>query len=156
MTESVTNWTHRNTMGRVIVTVGVGYSSDADQVRDILLSCAKEHELVLEDPAPAVYFMDYGADALIFDLRCYLADIGYMLVVSSDLRFEALRKLRAAGIEIPFSQRDLHIRSVPESLERAFAGAGSGKASATKAAASKAAARPRRSRKPSARQKDME
>lgn len=154
ITDAVTNWTHRNTMGRVIVTVGVGYNSDADQVRDILLSCATEHELVLEDPAPAVYFMDYGADALIFDLRCYLADIGYMLSVSSDMRFEALRKLRAAGIEIPFAQRDLHIRSVPESLEKAFST--QGKPARSSPAKTASATRRKRTPKTAARQKDME
>jgi potassium-dependent mechanosensitive channel len=111
ITEPVTNWYHRNKQGRVIITVGVSYGSDPEQVRDLLLECAREHSLVIDNPEPQVFFMDYGADALIFDLRAYLADIGYMLSVSSDLRFAILKKFREAKIEIPFPQRDLHIKS---------------------------------------------
>lgn len=111
ITEAVTNWTHRNTRGRIIVNVGVAYDSDPVQVRELLLQCAKEHPLVLDQPEPQVYFLDFGSDALMFDLRAYLAEIGNTLVVSSDLRFAILRALREANIEIPFPQRDLHIKS---------------------------------------------
>jgi potassium-dependent mechanosensitive channel len=111
ITEPVTNWYHRNKQGRVTITIGVSYSSDPEQVRDLLHRCAREHPLVLDTPAPQIFFMDYGADALIFDLRVFLADIGQTLTVSSDLRFAILKELRHAGIEIPFPQRDLHIRS---------------------------------------------
>lgn len=112
--ETVTNWTHRDTQGRVIITIGVDYGVDPELVREILLEAAHEHELVLDDPGPVVYFMDYGADALVFDLRCYLGDIGYMMSVSSELRFTILRKMREREIEIPYPQRDLHIKSLPE------------------------------------------
>jgi small-conductance mechanosensitive channel len=67
--------------------------------------------MVLDQPEPAVYFLDFGSDALMFDLRAYLAEIGNTLVVSSDLRFAILRALRDAKIDIPFPQRDLHIKS---------------------------------------------
>ncbi len=113
ITEAVTNWTHRNTKGRIIVAIGVGYDSDPVQVRDILVGCAKAHPLVLDDPEPQAYFLDFGADALMFDVRAYLADIGNTLSVSSDLRYSILQALRDASIEIPYPQRDLHIKSGP-------------------------------------------
>lgn len=111
ITESVTNWNHRDSKGRITIAVGVGYSSDPDHVREILMESAKAHTLVIEHPAPQVLFMDYGSDALIFELRAYLADVTYSLSTASDLRFDILRRLREAGIEIPFPQRDLHIKS---------------------------------------------
>ena len=111
ITDNVTNWTHENKTGRIIVAVGVGYNSDPEQVKEILLECAKEHRLVLGRPAPAVFFMDFGANSLDFQLRCFLADINYSLSVTSELRFSILAALREANIEIPFPQHDIHIRS---------------------------------------------
>ena len=116
ITDPVTNWTHTNTLGRIIISIGVGYNSDPDEVREILLSCAEEHTGILRMPAPVVYFMDFGADALQFQLRAFLADINYCMEVQSELRFACLRKFRKAGIEIPYPQRDLHIRSGLESF----------------------------------------
>jgi small-conductance mechanosensitive channel len=111
---TVRNWVLGGTMGRVSLAIGVGYGSDADQVREVLLACAEDHELVLAYPEPAVFFIDFGDSALIFRLDAYLADIGKGFGVRSDLRFEILRRFREAGIEIPFPQRDLHIRTSDE------------------------------------------
>ena len=111
ITDNVTNWTHGNKSGRIIVPVGVGYDSDPDQVEKILLECAKDHRFILGRPAPVVYFMDFGASSLDFQLRCFLGDINNALTVSSELRFEILKALRKANIEIPYPQQDLHIRS---------------------------------------------
>jgi small-conductance mechanosensitive channel len=111
ITDNVTNWTHGNKSGRIIVPVGVAYDSDPDQVRDILLECANAHKMVLGRPAPVVYFMDFGASSLDFQLRCFLGDINYALSVTSELRFEVLRALRKANVEIPYPQQDIHIRS---------------------------------------------
>ena len=111
ITDPVTNWTRQNKMGRIIVPIGVGYNSDPDQVRDILLNCADKNSGILRRPAPIVYLMDFGADALVFQLRAFLADINYSVSVQSELRFAILKALRAAKIEIPFPQRDVHIKS---------------------------------------------
>jgi small-conductance mechanosensitive channel len=111
---TVRNWVLGGTMGRVSLFVGVGYGSDADQVREILLACAEDHELALAFPEPAVFFIDFGDSALMFRLDVYLADIGKGFGVRSDLRFDLLRRFREAGIEVPFPQRDLNIRSSDE------------------------------------------
>ncbi|MEZ5871241.1 MAG: DUF3772 domain-containing protein [Nitratireductor sp.] len=117
ITDPVINWTHRNKLGRIIISIGVGYSSDPHQVREILLECARAHLGLLAKPAPVVVFTDFGADALMFELRAWLSDIGDGLMVKSDLRFAILAALRAEGIEIPFAQRDIHIRSGLEALQ---------------------------------------
>ena len=110
---TVKNMYLRDVTGRITIPVGVGYGSDPAAVREILIACAREHRLVLSEPAPFVLFMDFGASSLDFELRCFLADISNGLVVRSDLRFAILERLRAAKIEIPFPQRDVTIRGWP-------------------------------------------
>lgn len=122
---TVKNWVLGDTMGRASVMIGVGYDSDADQVNEVLQSCAREHPLVLAEPPPRVFFMDFGDSALIFRLDTYLADVSVSLSVRSDLRFIVLRRLREAGIEVPFPQRDLHVRNLPE-LRKLLAGESDG------------------------------
>ncbi len=107
----VKNMMLNNMMGRVVIRIGVAYGSDVDKVRDVLLDCAKAHDRVLSYPAPNVFFMDFGESSLDFALYAYIPDVDYVLTVHSDLRFAILRGFREAGIEIPFPQRDLHLRS---------------------------------------------
>jgi small-conductance mechanosensitive channel len=112
ITGRVVNWTHRNSMGRVILKVGVGYQSDPEQVMSILKACAEAHSGVLASPGPVVAFDNFGDSALEFSLRVYLADISQALGVQSDLRTAMLKALRQAGIEIPFNQVDVNLRDL--------------------------------------------
>lgn len=111
ITEPVMNWTHRSKLGRIIIPIGVSYDSDPEQVREILLSCATEHEHVMPSPNPAVIFRDFGDNALMFELRAFVDDVGSSLSISSEIRFDMFAKLKAADISIPFPQRDVHIVS---------------------------------------------
>lgn len=108
---TVTNWTHKNNMGRVRIPVGVAYGSDPELVRELLLKCADENPLVVRFPEPFVTWEAFGASSLDFELRCFLADIGKGLQARTDLRFAIYRAFKENGIEIPFPQQDVHIRS---------------------------------------------
>lgn len=121
---AVTNFTHGDTVGRVIVSVGVAYGSDTRQVERLLLEAAREHPMVLTSPAPSAYFMAFGADALEFELRAYLRDVNWVLTVKSDINFAVDARFREAGIEVPYAQRDLHLRN-PEALAAALRAGGS-------------------------------
>lgn len=110
ISSSVVNWMHKERSGRIEIPIGVGYESDVEQVRDILLQCANDHEFILQTPPPNVLFMDFGDNALLFELRCYIPDVGRRLSISSELRFTIMQAFRDAGISIPFPQRDLHIK----------------------------------------------
>jgi small-conductance mechanosensitive channel len=121
LSSAVTNWTHKDKMGRVEVRVGVAYGSDTEKVQDILLACAKAHPDVMSWPAPYVIFVDFGASSLDFDLRAYMRDVEKRLIVGSDLRFAVDKAFREAGIEIPFTQQDIHLRDI-DRLEQALAG----------------------------------
>ncbi len=116
LTNEVLNWTHKNTLGRVILGVRVAYGSDPEQVRSLLLDCAKAHPLVLLRPEPVVLLQDFGPSSLDFELRFFLREIDTLLEVGSELRFAVLGALDEAGIEIPFPQHDVHIRNTTAGL----------------------------------------
>ncbi|MCB2113735.1 MAG: mechanosensitive ion channel family protein [Parvularculaceae bacterium] len=111
---TVTNWTHKSALGRIRVNVGVAYNSDPELVRDILTKIAMDHPLIVRYPEPFVVWNDFGASSLDFELRAYLSDIGKGLQVRTDIRFEIFKAFKENGIEIPFPQQDVYIRSAPE------------------------------------------
>ena len=109
--ERVTNLTKGMARARIRMPIGVAYGSDPDAVRAILLDVARAHPGILDDPEPSVIFDAFGASSLDFFLVCHTDQIKERVGISSALRLEILRRLGEAGIEIPFPQSDIHIRS---------------------------------------------
>ena len=116
---SVKNWTHKDKIGRIIVTVGVSYDSDPHQVRELLLKCAQDNEYSIKTPEPSIHFKDFGDNALIFDLRFFIKNVGDTFKAATQMRLDIWDAFKVADIEISFPQRDLHIRSAP-ALEGLF------------------------------------
>lgn len=110
VTGRVTNWTHRDISGRIIIPVGVAYGSDPEVVRRLLLEVAEEYPLVLAHPEPFVLFNSFGESSLDFELRVILRDVTKRFQARSDLHFAIEKKLRDNGIQIPFPQRDVHVK----------------------------------------------
>lgn len=111
ITGTVTNKTLGNSVGRVLIRVGVSYSSDVKKVHDLLLEIGQKHPLRLISPPVKVVFEDFGASSLDFCLHVYIADIFNVLKVETDLRMAIFEAFQQQGIEIPFPQRDLHIKT---------------------------------------------
>jgi small-conductance mechanosensitive channel len=117
VSNQVTNWMLHEPRGRVKVPVSVAYGSDTEKVKEILLDIANNHPSVIKDspqvPNPMVLFLAFGDSSLNFELRCYIDQIDYRLRVLSEMNFAIDKAFREHGIEIPFPQRDLHIRNWP-------------------------------------------
>jgi small-conductance mechanosensitive channel len=108
----VTNWTAHERRVRFSVPVGVAYSSSPDQVRSLLMEIAVDHPDVLSDPAPDVIFLGFGESSLDFDLRVWTeTKVQVPRILRSDLYFRIFQAFKDHGVEIPFPQRDLHLRS---------------------------------------------
>ncbi|MEL7304130.1 MAG: mechanosensitive ion channel domain-containing protein, partial [Pseudomonadota bacterium] len=114
ITGTVQNWTHRNSLGRVLVVVGVSYSSDPDHVTRVLMKIAEDCEHVIRHPAPFVTFDNLGDSALEFTLRAYVGDVSKSLMTRTEIRRLIVLRFREEGIEIPFPQQDLHIKDISE------------------------------------------
>ncbi|TPK91656.1 mechanosensitive ion channel family protein [Mesorhizobium sp. B2-4-12] len=102
---AVGNWTHRNKLGRIDIKIGVAYGSDVKQVHAVLLEIARSHPLVLKNPEPFVLFSNFGAAALEFEIRVFLADVMNGNIVQNDVRFAVLEKFDDQHIEIPSTPR---------------------------------------------------
>ena len=112
----VTNWMLHDSRGRARIPVGVAYGSDTQKVKAILEQVATDHPRVVTDgstPQPKVLFRGFGESSLDFELRCFIQDIDERLQVVSDLNFAIDAAFRENGVEIPFPQRDVHVRNLP-------------------------------------------
>ncbi|TVQ06429.1 MAG: mechanosensitive ion channel protein MscS [Leptolyngbya sp. DLM2.Bin27] len=107
----VTNWSHGNPVSRIRLPVGVAYSSDPQQVKSALLDACKENQEILSAPGPQVFFLGFGDSVLNFQLLVWIAQPSRQLAIKSELYFAIEASLRDRRIEVPFPQRDLHIRS---------------------------------------------
>ncbi|QCK14213.1 DUF3772 domain-containing protein [Mangrovivirga cuniculi] len=108
ISNSLTNWFYNNRRGRVIVPVGVAYSSDPEKVKNILIEAASEHPAVLKIPPISVYWSDFADSSLNFEVRAFIKNYDDVLSVKTDIRFAIFSKFKKAGITIPFPQRDVN------------------------------------------------
>jgi small-conductance mechanosensitive channel len=116
ISEKVTNWTHSTRVARLNVPVGVAYGSNVPLVLKILAETAKGHPEAVPKPAPSVLFMEFGDSSLNFEIRVFIQDITSNFRIRSEILQQIDARFRESGIEIPFPQRDLHLRSVDKAV----------------------------------------
>jgi small-conductance mechanosensitive channel len=118
--QRVTNWTANDRQVRISLPVGVGYDSDPKEVREILSRIASQHPDVLPEPAPEIVFLDFGDSSLDFELRVWtVRQVQTPQRLKSDLYFAIFETFREKGIEIPFPQRDIHVKSISPQVSSA-------------------------------------
>ena len=111
ISSNVINWSHVDPKVRFRVPVSVAYGSDVRFVERLLLQVAKENENVLEDPPPRVIFKGFGDSALEFELRVWTMRLLHRRgVLLSQLNFSIYEKFQRNDVQIPFPQRDVHIK----------------------------------------------
>ena len=114
ITEQVVNWTLTDPITRIVVNVGISYGSDVELARRVMLETLSSLSSVLDEPEPRVYFTSFGDSSLDFTLHAFLRQLSDRLPTIDEIHRSIFSALRANGIEIPFPQRDLHIRTNTE------------------------------------------
>jgi len=109
----VINWSYGDPRIRLHLPVGVAYRSDVDQVKRLLLEAARSHPQVRTHPEPDVGFTPFGDSALQFDLFFWVGEAKGGVRVLSDLRCRIHQRFKESGIEIPFPQREILVKTAP-------------------------------------------
>jgi len=112
--ENVTNWSHNKKEARFSLNVGVAYGSNVDRVAELLKEAANEHKDVNSAKNTTARFRDFGESALIFEVLFWSENLFRIEDVKSDIRMRINRKFLDNQIQIPFPQRDLHLRTTVE------------------------------------------
>lgn len=119
LTNDLYSYTRNNRLVRVAVYLGVSYNSDPKFVRDLLLKTVTQHGLTKNSPAPQVHFMEFGESSLNFRVLAWMDQPQQMPRYRSDLYFMIWEAFARNNIEIPFPQRDLHLRTGWEAFVQA-------------------------------------
>ena len=110
--QRVINWSHNNRNVRLNFPVGVSYKEDPEVIRRVLIDVADHNPGVLKEPRPDVLFDDYADSSLNFILRIWTSEYSDKpKVLKSQLYYEIFKKFKENNIEIPYPQRDVHIKS---------------------------------------------
>jgi potassium efflux system protein len=117
---NLVNWTLTDSTRRVELPVGVAYGSDARRVLEILMGVCNAQPDAMKDPAPVVLFKGFGESSLDFVVRFWAPDAATAVSARSEAGVAIVEALNAEGIEIPFPQRDLHLRSVDPGAAQAL------------------------------------
>jgi small-conductance mechanosensitive channel len=113
ITQRVTNWSYEDPRVRFRIPFGVAYGTDLSRLRQLMQEVADEHPKALKDPKPELFFVGFGDSSLNFELGVWSSEVTTSpRRFRSDLFFAIEKKLRENGIEIPFPQQDLHVRTV--------------------------------------------
>ncbi|MEO0333707.1 MAG: mechanosensitive ion channel domain-containing protein, partial [Bacteroidota bacterium] len=112
ISSQVINWSHNDRRVRFRFPVGVSYSENPEQVKDLLMEVMREHSGVLKNPPPDVWFTEFGDSSLNFNMMIWTSMyVQRPEALRSQLYYLVFKKFKEHGVEIPFPQRDLHIRS---------------------------------------------
>lgn len=123
LSEKLTNWTLLDRNRRLDIDIGVAYGSDPAALSALLQKTALQTPGIVSSPEPVVLFLGFGASALNFGIRAWTYDYDNSATIRSDLVTRVYGALNQAGIEMPFPQQDIHLRSVSEEAVERLRGA---------------------------------
>jgi len=109
LSQALTNWTHKDKIGRVDVQMGVALDSDIPKVCEIMIEVGKAHPKCRRHPEPHALVMSVGESRINLELRIFTSDVIWVMWIASDLRKEVLRRFKEEGIVIPYEQRVIHM-----------------------------------------------
>ncbi|MCX7066942.1 MAG: mechanosensitive ion channel [Methylococcales bacterium] len=112
ITTQLINWTLNDAITRVVIPIGIAYGSDIELAHKVMQEAVCAAPLVLQAPEPSVMLVEFGDSALLFSVRVFVSETINRMPVTHDLHIRLAKALSEHNIEIPFPQRDIHIRSV--------------------------------------------
>lgn len=114
MTREVENWSYSNPNVRISIPVGVSYNTDMDQAIELMKQACVDVPRVLNHPKPVVWMLEFGESSVNFEIRCWIKDpqsgVGNFKAAILKRVWDLFKE---HGVEIPFPQRDIHIRTLP-------------------------------------------
>jgi small-conductance mechanosensitive channel len=114
ITSEVVNWSFVDRNVRTAISVQCSYKDDPEQAMALMLESASASPRVLTDPAPVVRLIGFGENGMDLQLQVWVNDPENGFAnVKSDINLAIWRAFKAAGITMPYPQRDLHITSMP-------------------------------------------
>jgi small-conductance mechanosensitive channel len=123
LSEKLINWTLSDMNRRIDVELGVAYGSDPRRVIALLTEVAAGTPGVAAEPVPAIVFKGFGANSLDFGIRAWTNDFGDWVTIRTEMTARVYEALQREGLEIPFPQQDLHLRSVSPEVAAQLGGA---------------------------------
>lgn len=119
ISSTVINWSHSDRNIRFNIPVGVSYDSDPEKVKNVLLEVVNANPGVLKEPKPDVLFDEYDDSSINFNLRVWTNEyINRPGLLKSQLYFEIFKRFKVENIEIPFPQRDVHIKNTDFTIKK--------------------------------------
>jgi potassium efflux system protein len=113
ISDRLVNWTLSDPITRIVLKVGIAYGSDPARAQAVMLATARSHPLVLSDPAPGVFLVGFGQSSLDFEVRVFVKRMDDRMPAQHELNTALHKALAENGIEIPFPQLDLNVRTAP-------------------------------------------
>ena len=117
LSNNLVNMTYKNKSARIDIDVGVGYESDIDLVKEVLLDIATHTKNILSSPEPVVAFVEMADSSLNFQLRCYTQDVFNKVNISNSIRENIIKRFREENINIPFPQRVVYLHTENQPVE---------------------------------------
>jgi len=117
ITSQLVNWTLTDSITRLIIPIGIAYHSDVELAHQVMVDAVHSLPQVLAEPEPSVLFTGFGENALNFSISIYVNELSKRLPVTHDLLMRLEKAFRENSIELPYPQRDIHIRSMPTTVE---------------------------------------
>jgi len=119
ITKEVINWSYSDELVRVDAKVGVAYNSDLRLVQKLLMKAIEEKDRILTDPEPNVLLTDFGDSSVNFEIRFWISDPRNGIQnIRSKVLLSVWDHFKENEIEIPFPQRDYHLKSLPDDLNK--------------------------------------
>lgn len=107
----VINHSYPDPKVKIRQTIGVAYGSDLEKVKNVIIDICQRHPEILKEPPPTVFFTNFGESSLDLLMICWIRDYKERYRILDELNMEIKRRFEEENIEIPFPQRDIHIRT---------------------------------------------